>query len=228
MSAFRYRTTALAATTTAVLSLALTACGGDSGAGTRAEAPASKSAHSAAKSAQGTAAKDDAPAEEDGAAKGGATAKTSATAKGGTTGSASTPLCTTEDVRISAATQDGPPYTHLVLTAKNTSGHRCEMKGFPQIQFLESHKQNIPSVARSKPAAPVVLDAGAPAYALVKLSDGGADEDVEPVKGFAVWLQGGDGQATVRAPGAEGVAVDPATYKTGYWTYELRNGADDF
>ncbi|MEU8696448.1 DUF4232 domain-containing protein [Streptomyces sp. NPDC048680] len=208
MSAFRYRTTALAATTTAVLALALTACGGDNGTGTRSEGPARKSAHGVAKK--------DAPA------------KTPVTAKGGTTGSASTPLCTTEDVRISAAPQDGPPSTHLVLTAKNTSGHRCEMKGFPQIQFLESHRQNIPSVARSKPEAPVVLDAGAPAYALVKLSDGGADEDVEPVTAFAVWLQGGDGQATVRAPGAEGIAVDPATYRTGYWTYELRNGADDF
>ncbi|MFJ6464879.1 DUF4232 domain-containing protein [Streptomyces sp. NPDC091387] len=222
MSAFRYRTTALAATTTAVLALALTACGGDNGTGTRSEGPASKSAHGVAKSAHGTAAKDDTPARK------GAPAKTPVTAEGGTTGSASTPLCTTEDVRISAATQDGPPSTHLVLTAKNTSGHRCEMKGFPQIQFLESHKRNIPSVARSKPEAPVVLDAGAPAYALVKLSDGGADEDVEPVTAFAVRLQGGDGQATVRAPGAEGIAVDPATYRTGYWTYELRDGADDF
>ncbi|MEU7466892.1 RICIN domain-containing protein, partial [Streptomyces griseofuscus] len=29
------------------------------------------------------------------------------------------------DVRITAATQDGPPYTHIVLTAKNTSRHSC-------------------------------------------------------------------------------------------------------
>ncbi|MEV0785175.1 DUF4232 domain-containing protein [Streptomyces sp. NPDC050423] len=226
MSAFRYRTTALAATTTAVLALALTACGGsNSGTGTKAEGTASNSAPaSAAKSEDGTATKADAaktPVTAKGGSTGGGAAK-------GTTGSASTPLCTTKDVRISAATQDGPPYTHIVLTAKNTSGHKCEMKGFPEIQFLESHKQNIPSVAKSKPEARIVLDAGAPAYALVKLSDGGADEDVEPVTAFAVWLQGGDGQATVRAPGAEGIAVDPAKYKTGYWTYELRNGADDF
>ncbi|WP_328696336.1 DUF4232 domain-containing protein [Streptomyces sp. NBC_00342] len=251
MSAFRTRSraTALAATTTAVLALALTACGG-SGTGTRSEGPANNAAPaSAAKSATGSGS----AATSDSAH--GSAAKTSVATKGttaggtttggngtggtgtgsgtggaakGATGSASAPLCTTEDVRISAAAQDGPPYTHIVLTAKNTSGRRCEMKGFPEIQFLESHKQNIPSVAKSKPATRIVLDAGAPAYALVKLSNGGADEDVRPVTAFAVWLQGGSGQAAVRAPGAEGIAVDPAAYRTGYWTYELRNGADDF
>jgi hypothetical protein len=34
--------------------------------------------------------------------------------------------------------------------------------------------------------------------------------------------------AAVKAPGSEGIAVDPATWATGYWTPELRNGADDF
>lgn len=43
-----------------------------------------------------------------------------------------------------------------------------------------------------------------------------------------MWLQGGGGQAVVGAPGPDGIAVDPAKNKTGYWTYELRNGADDF
>ncbi|MHC3817305.1 DUF4232 domain-containing protein [Streptomyces sp. DT9] len=245
MSAFRTRSraTALAATTTAVLALALTACGGsDSGTGTRSEGPANNAAPaSAAKSAtgsgSGSAAKTSVAAKgttaggttTGGSGNGGTgTGSSTGGAAKGATGSASAPLCTTEDVRISAATQDGPPYTHIVLTAKNTSGHRCEMKGFPEIQFLESHKQNIPSVAKSKPATRIVLDAGAPAYALVKLSNGGADEDVQPVTAFAVWLQGGSGQAAVRAPGAEGIAVDPAAYRTGYWTYELRNGADDF
>ncbi|MGN5631547.1 DUF4232 domain-containing protein [Streptomyces sp. AC154] len=241
MSVFRTRgsAAALAATTTAVLALALTACGGsDSGTGTRSEGPANNSAPAsatkpAAKSdtGDGTAAKTSVAAKSTtgGSTTGGTTtgSSTGGAAKSATR-SASAPLCTTEDVRISAATQDGPPYTHIVLTAKNTSGHRCEMKGFPEIQFLESHKQNIPSVAKSKPATRVVLAPGAPAYALVKLSNGGADEDVEPVTAFAVWLQGGSGQATVRAPGAEGIAVDPAAYRTGYWTYELRNGADDF
>uniref|UniRef100_A0AAU2VRX4 DUF4232 domain-containing protein n=1 Tax=Streptomyces sp. NBC_00008 TaxID=2903610 RepID=A0AAU2VRX4_9ACTN len=238
MSAFRTRgrATALAATTTAVLALALTACGGsDNGTGTRSEGPANNSAPASA--AKSTTDSGSAAAKTSVAAKGtttgakgttGGTGSSTGGAAKSATGSASVPLCTTKDVRISAAAQDGPPYTHIVLTAKNTSGHRCEMKGFPEIQFLESHKQNIPSVAKSKPATRIVLDAGAPAYALVKLSNGGVDEDVEPVTAFAVWLQGGSGQAAVRAPRAEGIAVDPAVYRTGYWTYELRNGADDF
>lgn len=120
------------------------------------------------------------------------------------------------------------PYTHLVLTARNTSGHSCRLAGAPHIQFLESHKQDVPVVARSKPAAPVVLTAGAPAYALVKLSDGGVDEDNEPVSAFSVVLEGDSEVIAVTAPGSGGIAADPAKALTGYWPPELRNGADDF
>ncbi|MFD0385496.1 DUF4232 domain-containing protein [Streptomyces stramineus] len=116
----------------------------------------------------------------------------------------------------------------MVLTAKNTSGRSCKLTGFPEVEFLESHRKHVPAVAKSKPAAPVVLTAGAPAYAVVKLSDGGVDEHTEPVTGFSVTLQGGGGTAAVKAPGAGGIAVDPAKWATGYWTPELRNGADDF
>lgn len=92
----------------------------------------------------------------------------------------------------------------------------------------QSHKQDVPAVAKSKPAAPVVLAPGAPAYALVKLSDGGVDEDNEPVSAFSVTLEGDSTVVAVAAPGSEGIAVDPAKALTGYWTPELRNGADDF
>ncbi|MGA4850139.1 DUF4232 domain-containing protein [Streptomyces sp. G5(2025)] len=136
--------------------------------------------------------------------------------------------CTTKDVSVSADRHGGPPYTHIVLTAKNTSGRSCTMTGFPEIQFLESHRENVPTVAKSKPAAPVVLKAGAPAYALVKLSDGGVHEGNEVVTGFSVTLQGGGGIAAVTVPGEGGIAVDPARWATGYWTYQLRNGADTF
>ncbi|MEU9240992.1 DUF4232 domain-containing protein [Streptomyces sp. NPDC048385] len=142
--------------------------------------------------------------------------------------SAGTRVCTARDVTVTAAPQDGPPYTHIVLTAKNTSGHSCRLAGAPHIQFLESHKQDVPAVAKSKPATPVVLTAGAPAYALVKLSDGGVDEDNEPVSAFSVTLEGDSTVIAVTAPGSSGVAVDPAKALTGYWTPELRNGADDF
>ncbi|MEW2486023.1 DUF4232 domain-containing protein [Streptomyces sp. NPDC048411] len=208
----------------------LTACGGED-AGTKSAGPAdssaptaesSQSAQSGGTAQSGGAVADTAAAKGSGNAKGGA-------AKGSTgTSSSSAATCTTKDVTISAAYQGGPPYTHIVLTAKNTSGHSCRLNGFPEIQFLESHKENVPAVAKSKPPTPVVLTAGAPAYALVKLSDGGADEDNEPVTAFSVTLTGGGGMATVKAPGSQGIAVDPAKWATGYWTYELRNGADDF
>ncbi|MFG2625094.1 DUF4232 domain-containing protein [Streptomyces sp. NPDC048473] len=226
MSTLRNRTTVLAAATTAVLALALTACGGDDS-GTKSAGPATSNTAAAGSSSE--AAKDTGTTTGGSTASGGGTAKNTSATKGSTgSASATAPACATKDVKITAATQDGPPYTHIVLTAKNTSGHKCEMKGFPEIQFLESHKENVPAVAKSKPAAPVVLTPGAPAYALVKLSDGGKDEDGEPVSAFSVMLQGGSGLAAVKAPGASGIFVDPAQAKTGYWTYELRNGADDF
>ncbi|MGX1545030.1 DUF4232 domain-containing protein [Streptomyces adustus] len=142
--------------------------------------------------------------------------------------SATTRVCAARDVHVTAATQGGPPYTHIVLTAKNTSGRSCRLAGAPHIQFLESHKQDVPAVAKSKPAAPVVLTAGAPAYAVVKVSDGGVDEDNEPVSAFSVVLEGDSTVIAVSAPGSGGIAVDPAKALTGYWTPELRNGADDF
>ncbi|MFG2713100.1 DUF4232 domain-containing protein [Streptomyces goshikiensis] len=206
-----------------MLTLALTACGGggsaakSAGPAADASSPAAPAAPSAP-SAGNTA----------GAGKGAGATPGPGAAKGPTGQTAGTaPVCTTKDLAISAAHQGGPPHTHIVLTAKNTSGRSCTLKGYPEVQFLESHRENVPPVAKSKPAAPVVLTAGAPAYALVKLSDGKAEEDVEPVRAFSVTLQGG-GMAVVKAPGAEGIAVDPAKWATGYWTHELRGGADEF
>jgi hypothetical protein len=230
VSTIRNRPTLLAATTTAMLALALTACGPD-GSGTKSSGPETGSTSQAASPT--------ASAENAGAAKNGGTTGSSAGSKSSTgagsgsgsssgTASGSTPVCTTKNVAISAAYQGGPPYTHIVLTAKNTSGHSCRLNGFPEVQFLESHRENVPAVAKSKPATPVVLSAGAPAYALVRLSDGGKDEDTEPVIAFSVALQGSSGPATVKAPGGDGIAVDSTKWATGYWTPELRNGADDF
>ncbi|MEV8034293.1 DUF4232 domain-containing protein [Streptomyces sp. NPDC086182] len=238
MSTIRNRTTLLAATTTAVFALALTACGPD-GSGTRSSGPETGST---SRAASPTASAENAGDTTDGGATGGtagsknstgsgsASDAKSASGSGSGSGSASgsTPACTTKDVAISAGYQGGPPYTHIVLTAKNTSGHSCRMNGFPEVQFLESHRENVPAVAKSKPGAPVVLSAGAPAYALVRLSDGGKDADTEPVFAFSVGLQGSSAPATVKAPGAEGIAVDSTKWATGYWTFELRNGADDF
>ncbi|GHG96392.1 DUF4232 domain-containing protein [Streptomyces rubradiris] len=236
MNTRRHRSALLAVTGTALV-LSLTACqsGGDTASSATPEATVAATVAATEVTAQ--------PAGEKGTGTSGATGSTDSarsrgskdsagsTGSSGTTGeraSASPPLCTAGNVTISAATQDGPPYTHIVLTAKNTSSHACRLTGFPHIQFLESHKQDVPAVAKSKPATPVVLTAGAPAYALVKLSDGGIDEDAEPVTAFSVMLEGDPTVIAVTAPGSEGIAVDPAKALTGYWTPELREGADDF
>ncbi|MFR9788481.1 DUF4232 domain-containing protein [Streptomyces sp. MB22_4] len=239
-----HRSALLAAAGTALV-LSLTACQGDGdakssptqGSSVTVQSPSGDGSGKGTTGSNGTA---------------GATASTGSTGTGGSTGtsgssgssgssgtagstgstgeqaSASTPVCAARDVHITAATQGGAPYTHIVLTAKNTSRHSCRLTGFPHIQFLESHKQDVPAVAKSKPAAPVVLASGGPAYALVKLSDGGRDEDNEPVTAFSVMLAGDPTVIAVSAPGSDGIAVDPAKALTGYWTPELRNGADDF
>ncbi|WKE69161.1 DUF4232 domain-containing protein [Streptomyces sp. WP-1] len=236
-----HRTALLAATGT-VLVLSLTACQGDgdtksapkSGSSVTVRPPSGK-----ATDVSGTAGSTNSAGTGSSSGSNGSNGSSGAAGshRGGSTGtsgtsgeqaSASTPVCTAGDVHITAATQGGPPYTHIVLTAKNTSRHSCRLTGFPHIQFLESHKQDVPAVAKSKPEAPVVLAAGDPAYALVKLSDGGREEDNEPVTAFSVMLAGDPTVIAVTAPGSEGIAVDPAKALTGYWTPELRNGADDF
>ncbi|MFJ4031165.1 DUF4232 domain-containing protein [Streptomyces griseoluteus] len=223
------RTALFSVAASAALALSLTAC--QSGEGTKAEgaAPAAEDSVSASTAASPPAA---------GASTSGNTGSGTSTAVGTAhrSGSASsgaqkgttTPLCRARDVKVSSERQDGPPYTHIVLTARNTSGHRCEMAGFPHIQFLESHKQDVPSVAKSKPAAPTVLNPGDPAYVLVKLSDGGVDEDNEVVNAFQLVLEGDSTVIAVDSSAGGGLAVDPAKTLTGYWTTELRNGADDF
>jgi len=232
MNTARHRTALLTAAGAALV-LSLTAC--QSGTGARSEPNAAATvAATVAASPVADAQKSDGA----GAAGSGSSGSVSSPAKSaggagvsgsaGKQASASTPACTSRDLAVTAAKQDGPPYTHIVLTARNTSRHSCRLLGFPHIQFLESHKQDVPSVAKSKPAGPVVLTAGAPAYAAVKLSDGGVDEDNEPVSAFSVTLENDDTVITVSAPGSDGIAVDPAKALTGYWTPELRNGADDF
>ncbi|MFB6634074.1 DUF4232 domain-containing protein [Streptomyces sp. NPDC056362] len=155
----------------------------------------------------------------------------------GTTGgsgksTAKAPACAYGDIKVSAAKADGVPTEHIVLTATNVSGRSCTLLEYPLIAFgpIQTAK-DIPSVAKSKPGTPIVLKAGAPAYANVRIALGGVHEDNKVVKEFNVNLFAAEGPAegsiVVKAP-AGGLAVDEAAAKTGYWTYELRNGADEF
>ncbi|MYR40713.1 DUF4232 domain-containing protein [Streptomyces sp. SID5910] len=228
----RRRSTLLATAGTALV-LSLTACQSDADGGSASAPSTSATVASTPTTAGKPAGKDTGTSGETGPARsnGSAGAGDDSSGTTGATGeqaTAATPVCAAGDVRVTAETQDGPPYTHIVLTARNGSGHSCRLAGFPHLQFLESHKQDVPAVAKSKPAAPVVLGAGEPAYALVKLSDGGVDEENEPVTAFSLKLEGDPTVIAVTAPGSDGIAVDPAKALTGYWTPELRNGADDF
>lgn len=165
----------------------------------------------------------------------GTTSKPDTTGTTGTTGgkaSAKPLACAHGDVKITAAKADEVPVEHIVLTTTNTSGRSCVLLQYPLIAFGDIQTaKDVPAVAKSRPAAPVVLKPGVPAYANVRVATGGVDEDNKVVKSFNVNLFAADGPAegslAVTVP-AGGVAVDEAAAKTGYWTYELRNGADEF
>ncbi|MEU8760431.1 DUF4232 domain-containing protein [Streptomyces sp. NPDC048659] len=244
------KSTVLAVTAVAVLSLGLTACGGgdgtsrDEGAAAPAQGQAGGStggsgdatttgastkggASTGGTSGGGTAGGSTAGASTAGASTGGS-AKNASTGKS----SANAPACAYNDVKITAAKADETPTEHITLTATNTSGKTCRLYGYPLIAFgpIQTAK-DVPAVAKSKPAAPVVLQPGAPAYANVRIALGGVHEDNKVVSSFNVNLFAGsdpaEGSVVVKAP-AGGLAVDEAAAKTGYWTYELRNGADEF
>ncbi|MEU3712868.1 DUF4232 domain-containing protein [Streptomyces catenulae] len=227
------RPAVLAVAAVATLGLTLTACGGDGdGAKDKADAasaPAGQNttgahAEKADAGSPASAAEAHAPAAPVRAEKPVA-AGTKAT--GG-----KVPACTFEDVKITAEKQDGTPTTHLTLTATNTSGHTCTLLRYPLIAFGDLHTaKDVPAVAKSKPAVRVVLNAGEPAYAAVRINNGGVHEDNHVVTSFTVNLFAPEGPAEgskdVKAPRG-GIAVDDAVAKTGYWTTELRNGADEF
>ncbi|MEU7700349.1 MULTISPECIES: DUF4232 domain-containing protein [unclassified Streptomyces] len=161
----------------------------------------------------------------------GSTGSSKGTSAGGTS-SAKAPACAYGDIRITAAKADEVPTEHIVLTATNTSGSACTLLQYPLIAFgpIQTAK-DVPAVAKSRPAAPVVLQPGAPAYANVRVSLGGTHEDNKVVRSFNVNLFAAEGPAegsiVVKAP-AGGLAVAEAAAKTGYWTPQLRNGADEF
>ncbi|MFF8422351.1 DUF4232 domain-containing protein [Streptomyces sp. NPDC015680] len=248
------RPAVLAASAVAALSLTLTACGGedgskDNGAAASVSAEQGTSGSSGGGSSNGGVGTTGSTTTGSGTT--GSTTTGSGTSTSGTTGSgtstsgtvvqagvkkkatAKAPACTVNDVKISAAKQAGLPTTHITLTATNISGHACTLLQYPLLGFgdLPQTSKDVPAVAKSKPGTPIVLNAGTPAYAAVRINNGGVDEKNHAVSSFYVNLFAADGPAegsrTVAAPKG-GIAVDDAAAKTGYWTYELRNGADEF
>ncbi|KOX36995.1 MULTISPECIES: DUF4232 domain-containing protein [unclassified Streptomyces] len=224
------KSTVLAAAALTALSLGLTACGG-SGTG-------AKDAGSAGAVARATTGTGDGATSADsgsGSTGGGKGTNTSTASTGSTTGgkaSAEAPACAHDDVRVTAAKADEVPTEHVVLTATNVSGRACALLKHPLLAFgpIQTAK-DVPAVEKSRPAVPVVVKNGESAYADVRISLGGVHEDNKVVREFTVNLFAPEGPAegsvVVKAP-AGGLAVNEAVAKTGYWTYELRNGADEF
>ncbi|MEU9856788.1 DUF4232 domain-containing protein [Streptomyces sp. NPDC047974] len=236
--------TALLVAAVAAVSLGLTACGGDDGAKDAGSATTTTGAPAATgTTGTGGATESAAPAGSSGSSTDASAGSSAAPAAGkGTAGAtaqgtpaaadAKAPVCAHGDVRITAKKADEVPTEHIVLTATNTSARACRLLEYPLLAFGEIQTaKDVPAVPSSKPAAPVVLEPGAPAYANVRVANGGVHEDNKVVKEFNVNLFAADGPAegsvVVAAP-AGGLAVGEAVAKTGYWTHELRNGADDF
>ncbi|MFD5104278.1 DUF4232 domain-containing protein [Streptomyces cinereoruber] len=249
------KNTVLAAAAVAALSLGLTACGGsDTGAKDAGSASSAPQAAADQNAAKGGATATTGGSTTEGSTTGastaggstsggttaggstaggkGTTASTASTASTGAKASAKAPACAHGDVRITVEKADEVPTEHVVLTATNVSGRACTLLEYPLLAFgpIQTAK-DVPAVAKSKPAAPIVLKNGEPAHANVRVSLGGVHEDNKVVKEFTVNLFAADGPAegsvVVKAP-AGGLAVNEAVAKTGYWTYELRNGADEF
>ncbi|MGW9435793.1 DUF4232 domain-containing protein [Streptomyces sp. NPDC055607] len=246
-----HRKNTVLAVAAAALSLGLTACGGSDDTGAKDAGSASSAPRAAAATGDaGTSAEGDPGAADGstttsgGSTSGGATAggstsggkgTTASTASTSSTGgktSAKAPACAYDDVRVTVKKADEVPTEHVVLTATNVSGSACTLLEYPLLAFgpIQTAK-DVPAVEKSRPAVPVVVKNGESAYANVRISLGGVHEDNVVVKEFHVNLFAADGPAegsvVVKAP-AGGLAVDEAAAKTGYWTYELRNGADEF
>ncbi|MET9147895.1 DUF4232 domain-containing protein [Streptomyces sp. NPDC004042] len=251
--------TVLAVAAFAALSLGLTACGSGNGTkdegqattsqqatdsataaattGTAGTAGSSASAAGSGKSGSsnsGTAADAAAKKNKGGSGTGADAGSDSGSGSGSGSGKsgANAPACTFSDMKVTMEKADETPTEHIVLTATNKSSRTCRLLKYPLLAFgpIQTAK-DVPAVAKSKPGAPVVLAPGQPAYANVRVANGGAHEDNKVVKEFDVNFFAADGPAegsiVVHAPSG-GLAVDEAVAKTGYWTEELRNGADEF
>ncbi|MFC4328185.1 DUF4232 domain-containing protein [Streptomyces andamanensis] len=167
-----------------------------------------------------------------GSGSGSGTGAGSGSGSGSGKSGANAPACTFSDMKVTMEKADETPTEHIMLTATNKSSRTCHLLKYPLLAFgpIQTAK-DIPAVAKSKSLVPVVLEPGQAAYANVRIANGGVHEDNKVFNEFDVNFFAADGPAEgsigVHAPSG-GLAVDVAAAKTGYWTYELRNGADEF
>ncbi|MFF9507099.1 hypothetical protein ACF1BU_15320 [Streptomyces sp. NPDC014724] len=173
MSTLRHRTTVLAAATTAVLALALTACGGD-GSGTKSAGPASDAAAAAA-STDATQPAADATitgtSKTGGAGQNTGATKTGTSKTGASNGSAKTGgntsdsyaythPCKSGDLSVRVYPREGSA-TQQVIEVNNVGANSCGLSYFPRVSLGAAKASDHSSDIR--PIVPGGLG-GAPAY----------------------------------------------------------------
>ncbi|MER6101418.1 DUF4232 domain-containing protein [Streptomyces sp. NPDC001832] len=174
MSTFRNRSAALAAATTAVLALALTACGGNDGTGTKSAGPASDAAAAAASTnasqpagdaATTSSAKTGGAGQNTGATKTGASKTGTSNGSTGTGGNTSdsyayTHPCKSEDLSVRVYPREGSATQH-VIEVNNVGANSCGLSYFPRVSLGAAKASDRSSDIT--PAVPGGLG-GAPAY----------------------------------------------------------------
>nr|WSW67877.1 DUF4232 domain-containing protein [Streptomyces sp. NBC_00995] len=188
----RKRTAALGAAVTAVLALALTACGGDGG-GTKSAGPADNAAKSAASVGASQQSGSDAAADSattGGSAKkvttGTGTSKSGATKTGTTTGGDTSDgyaykhPCTSENLSVRVYAREGSA-TQQVIEVNNTGPNACGLSYFPRVSLGSASAQDhsgdvtplVPGGLGGAPAYPVKPKTAA--IAVIDLNPSGAD-----------------------------------------------------
>lgn len=190
----RKRTATLGAAVTAVLALALTACGGDGG-GTKSAGPADNAAKSAASAGASQQSGSDNTtdtdsAKTDGSAKtvasGTGTSQSGAAKTGTTTGGDTSDSyaykhpCKSEDLSVRVYAREGSA-TQQVIEVNNTGANACGLSYFPRVSLGSASAQDhsgdviplVPGGLGGAPAYPVKPKTAA--IAVIDLNPSGAD-----------------------------------------------------
>lgn len=227
--------TAVAAATTLLAALALTACqtGGEDGGGTDDKGSAPVASVQDPNTGNGTNTHTD-PAPAPDAGKSGGTQNGSASNESASKGSAQKGDPTDPENRVTCdgsnttvTAQPVPrPLNHMLLTVTNKSGKYCDLYGYPAARFGEA--QSVPPVMEeSKPQAVTTLAPGESGYAAVILSAAdGSGSNGHKVKTLSIGFsdRDGNGLSTVANPSlpAGGTYVDDSL-RVSYWL----SSADD-
>lgn len=194
MSTFRSRSAVLAAASTAVLALALTACGGSDDTGTKSAGPANDAV--AAASTDATDTTTTSTGKTGGAAQNAGATKTSTSKGGASTGGAKAGgdtsdsyaykhPCKSGDLSVRVYPREGSA-TQQVIEVDNTGANSCGLSYFPQVSLGAANASD--HSADIRPAVPGGLG-GAPAYPVKPKTAAIAVIDLNPSGGNGLtWI----------------------------------------